>query len=234
MFTTEALVQRRFFFHWNMSDEPSFAAPAGSQDSTCFLGVPGFPQGGPQWRKNDQEIETQQSLLLGISYTVIKHGLEIPPQVFKWENHWTDHIAYGFVGWIIVVVSFLEAGACYSFCVIWWPEHRASLTGRIIEFPLTNVSKVYRIVKNDDKWCPGMENPGLVQDVQGVSSFCFLWEAWVPEMAVTSWVSSRLIQPTRCLLWRFEELCHCYCETLGYTWNTWKHERDSTFYRLFS
>jgi hypothetical protein len=24
--------------------------------------------------------------------------------------------------------------------------------GRIIEFPLTNVSKVYRIVKNDDKW----------------------------------------------------------------------------------
>lgn len=25
--------------------------------------------------------------------------------------------------------------------------------GRIIEFPLTNVSKVYRIVKNDDKWC---------------------------------------------------------------------------------
>merc|ERR1719288_646891 len=24
--------------------------------------------------------------------------------------------------------------------------------GRIIEFPLTNVSKVYRIVKNNDKW----------------------------------------------------------------------------------
>merc|ERR1712093_714141 len=24
--------------------------------------------------------------------------------------------------------------------------------GRIIEFPLTGVSKVYRIVKNDDKW----------------------------------------------------------------------------------
>merc|ERR1719436_1505545 len=24
--------------------------------------------------------------------------------------------------------------------------------GRIIEFPLTNVSKVYRIVKNDDRW----------------------------------------------------------------------------------
>merc|ERR1712190_217683 len=24
--------------------------------------------------------------------------------------------------------------------------------GRIIEFPLTNVSKVYRIVKTDDKW----------------------------------------------------------------------------------
>merc|ERR1719159_184156 len=25
-------------------------------------------------------------------------------------------------------------------------------TGRIVEFPLTNVSKVYRIIKSDDKW----------------------------------------------------------------------------------
>merc|ERR550532_3260345 len=33
--------------------------------------------------------------------------------------------------------------------------------GRIIEFPLTNVSKVYRIVKTDDKWyTPGMPLPG--------------------------------------------------------------------------
>jgi len=34
--------------------------------------------------------------------------------------------------------------------------------GRIIEFPLTGVSKVYRIVKNDDKWySAGSPLPGL-------------------------------------------------------------------------
>ena len=47
----------------------------------------------------------------------------------------------GFVALSVFVVSlhhFAEPGA----------------GGRIIEFPLTNVSKVYRIVKNDDKWCP--------------------------------------------------------------------------------
>merc|ERR1719326_2077462 len=34
--------------------------------------------------------------------------------------------------------------------------------GRIIEFPLTGVSKVYRIVKNDDKWySAGSTVPGL-------------------------------------------------------------------------
>merc|ERR1719478_1712726 len=34
--------------------------------------------------------------------------------------------------------------------------------GRIIEFPLTGVSKVYRIVKNDDKWySAGSAVPGF-------------------------------------------------------------------------
>ncbi|CAJ1348594.1 unnamed protein product [Effrenium voratum] len=42
--------------------------------------------------------------------------------------------------------------------------------GRIIEFPLTNVSKVYRIVKNDDKWyAAGTPLPGSSMNAEDKS-----------------------------------------------------------------
>eukprot|EP00440_Ansanella_granifera_P009988 gb/GFBE01010832.1/.p1 GENE.gb/GFBE01010832.1/~~gb/GFBE01010832.1/.p1 ORF type:complete len:282 (+),score=46.33 gb/GFBE01010832.1/:1-846(+) len=41
--------------------------------------------------------------------------------------------------------------------------------GRIIEFPLTNVSKVYRIVKNDDKWySAGTPLPAASQNTEQI------------------------------------------------------------------
>lgn len=41
--------------------------------------------------------------------------------------------------------------------------------GRIIEFPLTNVSKVYRIVKNDDKWyTAGAPVPGTTSNTEQI------------------------------------------------------------------
>lgn len=41
--------------------------------------------------------------------------------------------------------------------------------GRIIEFPLTNVSKVYRIVKNDDKWyTAGTPLPGSSSNTEQI------------------------------------------------------------------
>mmetsp|Transcript_8044 Transcript_8044/g.22176 ORF Transcript_8044/g.22176 Transcript_8044/m.22176 type:complete len:275 (+) Transcript_8044:37-861(+) len=41
--------------------------------------------------------------------------------------------------------------------------------GRIIEFPLTNVSKVYRILKSDDKWyTPGSALPGAGADSEQI------------------------------------------------------------------
>ena len=55
--------------------------------------------------------------------------------------------------------------------------------GRIIEFPLTNVSKVYRIVKNDDKWCPKCRSARMLQPplISGMVFFflrLFLWPGW--------------------------------------------------------
>jgi hypothetical protein len=49
--------------------------------------------------------------------------------------------------------------------------------GRIIEFPLTGVSKVYRIVKNDDKWySAGSPIPGVTSSTEASQRFLMCME----------------------------------------------------------